>query len=83
MRIGTLDTMLRSLVIGQVGRYGDVDMISESKRRFNDHVSEKDPIPADIKSAVFSAALGGGDETIFDQLVAVSCSHLHVHVHVQ
>lgn len=66
--------MLRSLVIGQLGRYGDPDMISESKRRFSDHVSEKDAIPADIKSAVFSAALSGGDESIFDHLVAVSCS---------
>ncbi len=63
--------MFRSLVIGQLGRYGDPDMVAESKRRFDDHVAEKDTIPADIKSAVFSAALGCGDETTFDQLIMV------------
>ncbi len=63
--------MFRSLVIGQLGRYGDPDMVAESKRRFDDHISEKDTIPADIKGAVFSAALGAGNETTFDQLVMV------------
>ena len=68
---GTLDTMLRSLAIGQLGRYGDPDMIAESHRKFDDHISEKDPIPADYKTAVFSAVLGNGEETHFDKLVEV------------
>ena len=73
---GTLDTMLRSLAIGQLGRYGDPDMIAESHRKFDDHISEKDPIPADYKTAVFSAVLGNGDETHFDKLVEVKVEPL-------
>ena len=68
--------MLRSLAIGQLGRYGDQDMIAESQRRFDDHMSEKDPIPADYKTAVFSAVLGNGDETHFDKLVQVRVGSL-------
>ena len=69
--IGTLDTMLRSLVIGLLGRYGDPDMITEAKCRFDNHITEKDSIPADIRTAVFSAVLSNGDETTFDKLVEV------------
>ena len=74
---GTLDTMLRSLAIGQLGRYGDPDMIAESHRKFDDHISEKDPIPADYKTAVFSAVLGNGNETHFDKLVEVRVEPLY------
>ena len=74
---GTLDTMLRSLAIGQLGRYGDPDMIAESHRKFDDHISEKDLIPADYKTAVFSAVLGNGDETHFDKLVEVRVEPLY------
>ena len=63
--------MLRSLVIGQLGRYGDPETIEESKKRFMDHVSEKDPLAADVKTAVFTTCLKNGDETTFDHLIKV------------
>ena len=66
-----LDTMLRSLVIGQYGHYGDSDTIEEAKKRFRDHVEGTASLPADLKGAVFSLALANGDETTFDQLVQV------------
>jgi len=63
--------MLRSLVIGQYGHYGDPDTIEEAKKRFQDHVEGTTSLPADLKGAVFSLALANGDETTFDQLVQV------------
>ena len=57
--------MLRSLVIGQYGHYGDPDTIEEAKKRFQDHVEGTASLPADLKGAVFSLALANGDETTF------------------
>ena len=67
----TLDTMLRSLVIGQICVYGDADSIAEAKRRFDAHVAGTTPIPSDLQAVVFSASLANGDEGTFDQLIKV------------
>lgn len=64
--------MLRSLVIGQLGRFGDVKTIEHAKKKFDDHVSGKSSIPADLKSAIFNTCLANGDESTFEQLIKVS-----------
>ncbi len=63
--------MLRSLVIGQLGKYGHSETVSEAKKRFAGHVSGSDPINADLKSSVFATCMANGDETTFDQLIKV------------
>ena len=71
--------MLRSLVIGQLGHYGDTDTIQEAQKRFSDYCSGGSSLPADLKAAVFSTCLANGDGSTFDQLLKVSRSHpLHV-----
>lgn len=64
-----LDVMLRSLVIGQLGRYGDRDTIAEAQKRFGDHCCGVSQLPADLKTSVFSICLANGDSSTFDQLL--------------
>ena len=68
---GLPDAMLRSLVIGELGRYGHTDTIAEAQRRFSDHCLGQHLLPADIKVAVFSTCLANGDKSTYDQLVKV------------
>ena len=63
--------MLRSLVLDQLGHYGDEGTIKEAQRRFSDHCSGKCPLPSDLKTTVFSICLANGDDTTFDQLIQV------------
>ena len=63
--------MLRSLVIGQLGHYGDTDIIQEAQKRFSDYCSGGSSLPADLKAAVFSTCLANGDGSTFDQLIKV------------
>lgn len=64
-----LDAMLRSLVIGQLGHYGDTDTIQEAQKRFGEHCSGGASLPADLKAAVFATCLANGDGSTFDQLI--------------
>ena len=67
--------MLRSLVIGQLGHYGDTDIIQEAQKRFSDYCSGGSSLPADLKAAVFSTCLANGDGSTFDQLIKVKNSY--------
>ncbi len=63
--------MLRSLVISQLGKYDHADVIAESKRKFDGHVTGSDPLSSDLKGGVFSITLANGDGSIFDALLKV------------
>lgn len=69
--VGPLDVMLRGLVIGQLAKYDDPDVIMEAKKKFEDHISGNNPLSADLKSVVFSASLANGDEGTFKELLKV------------
>lgn len=45
--------MLRGLIFGRLGCYGDADVLEESRRRFKDHISGSQLIPADLRVAVY------------------------------
>ena len=47
-----LDAMLRSLVIGRLGRCGHEDTVATAKKRFADHCSNTTTLPADLRAAV-------------------------------
>ena len=66
-----LDALLRSIVIGQLGYYGDVDTVKEAQRRFAGYVSGRCTLPADLKEPIFSICLANGDSSTFDQLIKV------------
>ena len=53
----TLDhsaSLLRTLLMSRLGRYGDADVVAECQHRFKAHVDGTEPIPADIRSSVYS-----------------------------
>ncbi|KAF6202747.1 hypothetical protein GE061_003149 [Apolygus lucorum] len=66
---GHMDTLLRSLVIGRLGWYGDEETIAEAKKRFNAHVAGECIIPADLRAAVYKSVLSVGDEDTFNTMI--------------
>lgn len=62
---GHMDTLLRSLVIGRLGWYGDEETLVEAKKRFNAHISGESTIPADLRAAVYKSVISVGDEETF------------------
>ena len=49
--------MLRTLVIGKMGRNGDEGVIAEAKKRFEAHCAGSAPIPADLRGPVSVTSL--------------------------
>lgn len=49
---GHLDALLRSLVLGKLGKAGHKPTLEEARRRFKDHVDGKQVLPADLRSPV-------------------------------
>ncbi len=55
------DTLLRSLILANAGKYGDADTIACARKMFVCVTKEKNPIPADLRGPVYSIiALRGG-----------------------
>lgn len=44
--------MLRELALTRLGKYGDEETVTEARKRFENHVSGKVPLPADLKGPV-------------------------------
>jgi hypothetical protein len=70
--LGHLDKLLRPLVIGRLGRFGDESIIAEAQKRFEVHVSGKALIPADLRSPVYRTVLSVGDESTYNTMLKVS-----------
>ena len=49
---GPLAAMLRDLALTRLGKSGDEETVAEAKKRFEDHVTGKSPLPADLKGPV-------------------------------
>lgn len=64
-----LDSMLRSLVLGQYCSYGNKEAIEEAQRRFLSHCDKSSLVSADLKGVVYSTAMKNGDETTYTQLI--------------
>ena len=76
--LGHLDKLLRPLVIGRLGRFGDEAIIAEAQKRFEAHVSGKALIPADLRSPVYRTVLSVGDESTYNTMLKVRCSQKFV-----
>jgi puromycin-sensitive aminopeptidase len=63
-----LDAILRSVVIGSYGSYGDSDTLDEGYRRFDAHASGVKIIPPDIRGVAFSLVSQIADRTTYDTL---------------
>nr|CAD7257222.1 unnamed protein product [Timema shepardi] len=64
-----LDTLLRSLAIDRLCVFEDEAYIKEAHKRFEDHVSGKAPLPADLRFPVFKAVLAKGDEKTYNTML--------------
>ncbi|XP_063599829.1 puromycin-sensitive aminopeptidase-like [Penaeus indicus] len=64
-----LDTLLRSLVLGQLGMYGDEAIVGEARRRLGAHVANASTLPADLRSPVYKTVMSQADEKTFDQML--------------
>ena len=63
-----LQGMCRATVLRTLGINGDRETIDEAKRRLKAHV-EGNLIPADLRAAVYSAALYDSEESVLNQLI--------------
>jgi aminopeptidase N len=63
-------TLLRSLILGNAGHYGDKEIVETAKKLFGEFLDREQLVSADLRSAVYTigAASGGGKE--FHQLLA-------------
>ena len=60
------DVLLRSLVLGRLAAFDEPSFIEEAQRLFDSHARGTGIIPADIRSAVYSAVARNGDEKTFN-----------------
>ena len=54
---GPLAAMLRDLALTRLGKSGDEETVAEAKKRFENHVTGKSPLPADLKGPVSDSHL--------------------------
>jgi len=71
-------SLLRSLLIARLGRYGDANVIEECQRRFKQHVDGCELIHADIRSAVYSTVATHGTEETIDELIQLYRNSTHM-----
>jgi puromycin-sensitive aminopeptidase len=64
------DLLLRSLVIHNLGRYGDEKVLAEARKRFQAFVKTGELAP-NLRSAVYSLIAQYGDSADFDKLVEI------------
>jgi puromycin-sensitive aminopeptidase len=62
-------TLLRSLVLGSLGFYGDESVVKKSKSLFAKVSSKNNPILADIRGAVYLTVARNGGESEFKKFV--------------
>ncbi|MSQ11776.1 MAG: M1 family peptidase [Dehalococcoidia bacterium] len=65
---GHLDSLRRSIVLGQSVSYGDPGALREGKRRFKRFLSDSFSLHPDIRSVVYDAMAYQGDEETYDRM---------------
>lgn len=61
--------LLRSLVIGSLGRLGDEGILDEAKKRFNEFLKNQNSLDPDLRSVVYSLVAWSGDNTTYEILL--------------
>ncbi len=61
--------LLRSLVIGSLGRLGDENILGEAKKRFNEFLKKPESLHPDLRSVVYSLVAWGGDYKTYEILL--------------
>ena len=58
---GHLTALLRSMVIGMLGRNGHDPTVNECRKRFEEHCAGTNEIPADLRGAVYGTVIANGN----------------------
>ena len=67
-----MDSLLRMLVLENMGKYGEPSVVDEAKKRLSAHVAGTVIIPPDLRGAVYNTAMRQNSEAAFEQLIKVS-----------
>ena len=65
---GHLDALLRSTVLGQIGAYGDTQVLAEAQSRFARYLENSAALHPDLRSIVFGLVAQEGNQTTYDTL---------------
>ena len=63
------ETLLRTLVLGQLGYYGEPSVVEESRKRLQAHISGTAVLPADLRAPVYKTVVMSGDEKTYNQMI--------------
>ena len=63
---GHLDALLRSIVLGQKGSYGDPKVVAEAQSRFASYLENSDSLHPDIRGVVFGLVAQEGNRSTYD-----------------
>lgn len=73
-----LDTLLRGLIFGRLAWLDDEETTKEARKRFDGHVSAKQRIAPDLRSACYKTVLRAGGEKEYSSLLELyRASDLH------
>ena len=65
---GHLDSLLRTTVLGQIGSYGDHQVLSEAQNRFARFLNEPTSLHPDLRGVVYGLTAQEGDRSTYDAL---------------
>ena len=65
---GHLDSILRTVVLGQAGSYGDPEVIGEAQRKFGEFLNDPSSVHPDLRGVVYGLVAQEGDQSAYDTL---------------
>ena len=66
---GHLDLLLRSLVQGQLGGFGDTETLEEAGRRFQAYLSDPSSLSPDLRGVVYALTAQQGDDDTYQTML--------------
>ncbi len=66
-----LSTLLRSLVLNLLIKFGGKDFLKVAKKKFEDHCAGDSTIPADLRTVVYKAVISVNGKKAFNSLLNV------------
>lgn len=65
---GHTDALLRSIVLGQLGSFGDSNILQQASLRFAQYANDPTTIHPDLRRVIFSLAAQNGEKATHDQM---------------
>jgi puromycin-sensitive aminopeptidase len=65
---GHLDSLLRSIVLSQAGTFGNQNVISQAKAKFDEYISGHNPLHPDLRGLVYGLVAQYGNQNTYNTL---------------